>query len=279
MNLNYVFWVDYDKDLYLREQPADSWKEKNRELTEKTWKAGRTEIPLQDQSFCLKVLYPGLMAGTGYHHESSLKGGDDSEISAGFSLDYVTGLPYLPGSSIKGTLRSAFLENEDYVAELLSQAARERFSAEQVRGLEQAVFGGRHPYDRRKAAAREKRDRGQDCFLDAFPVRADRANRLLGIETLASHRSEDPALQGLTKITLFRFLKVVPGVVFQFRFRLEDTELGDGSRVTAKQKLCLFKSLLLDLGTGAKTNAGYGAWEEAAEADLQRTPGKICYLE
>src|SRR5690606_22651360 len=48
--------------------------------------------------------YPGLIIGTGVAHETGLKG----EMKLGLSFDYTTGLPYIPGSSVKGILRSVF---------------------------------------------------------------------------------------------------------------------------------------------------------------------------
>ena len=50
------------------------------------------------------VTYPGLLAGIGYPHDSQVKG----PIDGGFFFDYVTGLPVIPGSTLKGVLRSCF---------------------------------------------------------------------------------------------------------------------------------------------------------------------------
>lgn len=52
----------------------------------------------------LKIGYPGMITGTGIPHETGLPG----EFKIGFMFDYTTGIPYLPGSSVKGILRSAF---------------------------------------------------------------------------------------------------------------------------------------------------------------------------
>ena len=54
--------------------------------------------------FELYTAYPGVLIGTGNPHEISM----ENAIKCGFSFDYVTGLPYIPGSSIKGMLRSYF---------------------------------------------------------------------------------------------------------------------------------------------------------------------------
>ena len=51
------------------------------------------------------VNYPGLLVGTGYIHTTGLS---NDEIKMGFSFDYVSGLPYIPATSVKGTLKQAF---------------------------------------------------------------------------------------------------------------------------------------------------------------------------
>lgn len=55
--------------------------------------------------FSLTIAYPGLMTGTGIAH--GIKG-RDNVFKLGFYFDYTTGMPVLPGSSIKGLLRSYF---------------------------------------------------------------------------------------------------------------------------------------------------------------------------
>ena len=58
-------------------------------------------------------------------------------------------------------------------------------------------------------------------------------------------------------------IKVRPNVKFEFCFVLTDYVPEDGSRpVTAKDKLALFKTLILDMGIGAKTHVGFGRFSE-----------------
>jgi len=52
----------------------------------------------------LKTIYPGLTMGTGYTHET----GELGEFKLGFFFDYSTGYPCIPGSTVKGCLRSVF---------------------------------------------------------------------------------------------------------------------------------------------------------------------------
>jgi len=52
------------------------------------------------------------------------------------------------------------------------------------------------------------------------------------------------------------FLKVLPNVPFQFRFKLSNK----GWKADVKQ--AIFKTILLTIGAGAKTNVGYGQFSE-----------------
>ena len=52
------------------------------------------------QHFDLVTTYPGLLIGSGYSHEVHGKDG----LKLGFYFDHTTGLPIIPGSSVKGVL-------------------------------------------------------------------------------------------------------------------------------------------------------------------------------
>ena len=58
-----------------------------------------------------KTTYPGLAVGLGYIHESD----EIEDYKMGMSFDHTTGVPYIPGSSVKGTLRSVFpIDKNDF---------------------------------------------------------------------------------------------------------------------------------------------------------------------
>lgn len=63
---------------------------------------GTEKAPLSDLT--LQTTYPGLLSGTGLSHQTGAMG----ESKLGFSFDPCTGVPYVPGSSVKGALRSNF---------------------------------------------------------------------------------------------------------------------------------------------------------------------------
>lgn len=220
-------------------------------------------IPMVD-TFNLRVRYPGLLIGLGYPHEVSkdMAGvAADGAVKIGFSFDYVTGLPYLPGSSIKGTLRSAFRgEKAEYVAELLKNkdvmGETEKIigaTARHVQKIEKAIFG------EWTNEPQTPRSQHQDVFFDAFPVPKDGTKKLLNLDSITPHPNQ------LKDPKPLKMLRVRPGVVFCFRFRLGESRIAvDGVEyvITPLQKKALFKRILLDLGIGAKTNVGYGVLEE-----------------
>lgn len=189
-------------------------------------------------SFELKTCYPGLLCGVGYHHEINNPKNEPKEDDApevynlGMYFDYTSGLPVIPGSSIKGMLCSA-IEEWDFLAdyELNNGVTREEIIEKVFVGKEYSI------YDR-------------DIFLDAIPIRVD--NTLFGEDYITHHPNP---LQNPNPV---RFLRVEPGVTYQFRFILKD----HGEKLTVDFKTKLFKAIICTFGLGAKTNVGYGQFVE-----------------
>lgn len=199
-------------------------------------------------SFELKTCYPGLLCGVGYHHEINKpadekgkkgkkvegdKEDDAPEVyNLGMYFDYTSGLPVIPGSSIKGMLRSA-IEEWDFLADYKPNNGVTREE------IIKTVFEGEglSIYDR-------------DIFLDAIPIRVD--NKLFGEDYITHHPNP---LQNPNPV---RFLRVNPGVTYQFRFILRNNDNG----LKADFKEDLFKAIICTFGLGAKTNVGYGQFVE-----------------
>lgn len=199
-------------------------------------------------SFELKTCYPGLLCGVGYHHEINKpadekgkkgkkvegdKEDDAPEVyNLGMYFDYTSGLPVIPGSSIKGMLRSA-IEEWDFLADYKPNNGVTREE------IIKTVFEGKglSIYDR-------------DIFLDAIPIRVD--NKLFGEDYITHHPTP---LQNPNPV---RFLRVNPGVTYQFRFILRNNDNG----LKADFKEDLFKAIICTFGLGAKTNVGYGQFVE-----------------
>lgn len=216
------------------------------------------------EAFTLKTTYQGLMMGTGYLHAHGTKGkakdsqsSQDSafrdEIKLGFSFDYTTGLPYLPGSSVKGTIRSLFPsgDSEDtdtlfsnkctLVELLLKQASKGKFAikAEEVPELGRSLF-----------------DYGA-TFLDAFPC-PDNDNPILALDYITPHHG-DKKKDVFADPKPLQLLKVRAGVPFEFRFVLPNSvELPSRTKLDRDTLLAFLKEALLFTGVGAKTSTGYG---------------------
>jgi len=224
-----------------------------------------TKISSVNADFELITIYPGLLIGSGYNHEI---GEQENELKLGFFFDYTTGLPCIPGSSVKGVLRDACEKvNGDYVKSIIKELADGERKPEKSEVKEEAkklsngdldksfdkgknsvfiaqVFAGKKDKDNYIA----QKDR--DIFFDAFPIESKNDNgKFLANDYITPHKDQfkDPKP--------IQFLKVLPQVIFQFNFRLTDTCI---NKAVKKE---LFRQILLDLGVGAKTNVGYGQFK------------------
>lgn len=200
-------------------------------------------------SFQMETNYPGAMIGIGYAHGSGMDGAND-DIKCGFSFDYVSGLPYLPGSSVKGILRNAFRICPEAVKEFLKSKDAFKGKDFDCRKLEDAIFGDKDHED------------GDDIFFDAVIVRGGKDGRFLGSEYITPHPSP------FKNPVPIRMIKLIPNVIFEFRFLLQDTKIGENT-ITQDDKSGLFTSLLELMGIGAKTNVGYGAMKKVDQSEQQ----------
>lgn len=252
-NLNYLFNKEYFnykyKDKYTKTEKEEierHFKECNKRLVD----AGLlrdyslNKYIKADDCFELKTTYPGLLMGIGNVHQS---GPWDNEIKLGFSLDYITGMPYIPGSTVKGTLRSAFKMYPEFVKEILevldmqnvNDMEKEKFDIKRVNDIEKEIF-----------------DKG-DVFFDAIITNGVKeiVNESLTIERFLTIDNITPHSGELKNPIPLSMLKVKPEVTFKFRFIFENPIVDEIKKVD------LFKNIILYLGIGAKTNTGYGYLE------------------
>ncbi|MGN0502005.1 MAG: type III-B CRISPR module RAMP protein Cmr6, partial [Ruminococcus sp.] len=164
----------------------------------------------------------------------------DEKQKMGFSFDYVTGQPYIPGSSVKGVLRSHFKNHPEAVAEILNSNGKYCVSKEDVGNLEKLIFDN------------------SDVFLDAVVYDGSKNKKLIGFDYITPHKE---VTQNPNPI---KIIKVLPDVCFEFRFVLSDKEI-NGRIFPAGKLRCLFCELLCIFGAGAKTNAGYGNFVKEEE--------------
>lgn len=182
--------------------------------------------------------YPGILIGIGHNHKVKGKG----EIGMGFTFDYVTGLPYLPGSSVKGILRFGF-KQEAYIHEVVKGVLNTGLLKEEMDELEKAIFEG-------------EGSRKRFVFYDAVILHNQNGKQLLALDTIAPH-----AKDGLKEPNPITFLRICPDVEFHFEFRLHEVILREGKRISKDDIKEIFRIILDDLGIGAKTNVGYGVLE------------------
>jgi len=230
--------------------------------------------------FNLTTTYPGLLCGVGYNHGIS----SESDFKVGFYFDHTTGLPIIPGSSVKGVLRSAFPGYIRKVEEKLSKEEKEEFGkrydffrwlVEEANKKEETNIGklSNKEIDTLEAFIFEGQDeKGEqisyykrDLFFDAFPLQSlEKEGYFLKNDYITPHINRDkPEMSPFTSPNPIQFLKVLPQVKFQFQFKLKDFKLKDNDKgLTAKQKESLFKEILCFMGAGAKTNVGYGQFAE-----------------
>ncbi|MCI9629894.1 type III-B CRISPR module RAMP protein Cmr6 [Thomasclavelia cocleata] len=201
--------------------------------------------PLQDilSTFEMAVEYPGLLIGIGNNHQANIKG----EIALGFNFDYVTGLPYIPGSSLKGKLASVFKYTDYILSKLSINDINDNEKEEFVRKLKTAIFG-------------EDNIPGKDIFIDSF-VSDYNNKKILKLDNLAPHHQNEKLLT-LGEVNVITMLRLAPGTKIKFNFILTDSIIEvDGEKphtIKKNDKINLFKETIKDFGIGAKTNVGYG---------------------
>ncbi len=290
-NLSWQYYKGYYNGFVHWDDPAPSEENKRKEI-EQFFKKKNTdfidfELPKQENESINQIqlftTYPGLLIGSGYTHQVGAIG----EFKIGFQLDYTTGLPIIPGSSVKGMLRSVFPEieihwtdktivysynNEDvdivktkWMAALIKniddddflkttyQPQEEITEDEKIAiySLTSQIFDGIKDHTKTKSNEKNCSIYERDIFFDAYPIEGNVNNKILGTDSITPH-GNNPLKNPIPLL----FLKVLPNVCFRFNFDLKNGIL------TIEQKLNLFKKILLTIGIGAKTNVGYGQLSE-----------------
>ncbi|MCM8765112.1 MAG: type III-B CRISPR module RAMP protein Cmr6 [Candidatus Omnitrophica bacterium] len=164
-----------------------------------------------------------LVFGMGYEHPTEI----------GFTFDWTSGLPIIPGSSLKGAARyAAETEKHDCVNEI--------FGAEE--GDAQA---------------------GEIVFFPAYPCLIDNDKPFLELDVMTPHYSEyysdpekNPPADWYSPVPL-HFLTVPAGVKYCFRLA-HRKDLRDKESPLLKKAENILKCALSEFGVGAKTSVFYG---------------------
>jgi len=138
-NIGWLYFKDYlrqgiDSARLFQNAPDEKYEKERKEYFEKHFAKKNKVIMEQEFSpdistalsselaksnISLKTTYPGLTLGAGYTHEINETG----EFKLGFFFDHTTGYPCIPGSTVKGCLRSMFPQKEHDDSDELSNAS------------------------------------------------------------------------------------------------------------------------------------------------------------
>ena len=252
MNQQYMFQVSYYDFLIQNNSHSNHLQQYHDRLTKDViYEPGEEKIMFTEQSFLMETRYPGMLIGLGYPHYAGREN-QKKEIKCGFTLDYVTGLPYWPGSSLKGTLRNAFETKVDnhYLVQMLLEDMEIILDDISYNNLVQEIFGS-------KIGKERENQKGEDIFLDAVLANPNKNNQVLGEDYITSHELSEKDRIGLKEPNPVRILRILPEVRILFRFQLKDSNVCKD--LTADKKKRLYEQIIEIMGVGAKTNIGYGA--------------------
>lgn len=207
-------------------------------------------------TFSLKIVYPGLVIGAGYEHpilKKDPKSNEPSDFQLGFFFDHTTGMPVIPGSSVKGIIKSVFPKKIPKDAKEEEKELLKKINCEKLQYVNKALNHSNVINEENWETLFDKEDIFYDAFIDID--KPPRYGRIFAEDYITPHKSQfsDP--------TPLRFLKIAPGVTFVFQFKLVDVKIND-SLISKKDKLNLFKKIVSDFGVGAKRNVGYGNFVE-----------------
>lgn len=213
------------------------------------------KVPLANSEFELTTIYPGLLIGAGYSHPALKKidnanSNEIGDFQLGFFFDHTIGLPVIPGSSVKGVLKSVFpkkngkylKEKLNYINEIITQNNNNNFI--NFDNWETVFFGN----------VEAKR---RHIFFDAYISSLPENGRIFEEDYITPHT------EGIFKNpNPIRFLKIGPNVKIKFQFYLCDYSDNHGNNLKKEIIAKVFKQILLDFGIGAKRNIGYGQFIE-----------------
>ena len=207
----------------------------------------------------MRVQAPGLLIGSGLAHGLP---GSEEDVKTGLQFDYTSGLPVIPGSSVKGVICSSFPTiKED--KEQSNEADAEKLNY--IKGLIADIpeFSALRLEDKDILELGNQMFNHGDVFADALLVgygtrmkQRKPVNQILAEDYITPHTG-GPLAQPVP----IKIVKVAPGVTFAFCFKLSETKIG-AKVVSASMKKALCTAILQDLGVGAKTNVGYGVLKE-----------------
>ena len=207
----------------------------------------------------MRVQAPGLLIGSGLAHGLP---GSEEDVKTGLQFDYTSGLPVIPGSSVKGVIRSAFPTiKED--KEQSNEADAEKLNYIKSLIADIPEFSSLVLEDKDILELGNQMFNHGDVFADALLVGYGTRMKQHGpVKQVLTEDYITPHTGGpLAQPIPIKIVKVASGVTFAFCFKFNETKIG-AKVVSASMKKALCAAILQDLGVGAKTNVGYGVLKE-----------------
>lgn len=207
----------------------------------------------------MRVQAPGLLIGSGLAHGLP---GSEEDVKTGLQFDYTSGLPVIPGSSVKGVIRSVFPTlKED--KEQSNEADSEKLNYIKSLIADIPEFRSLVIEDKDILELGNQMFNHGDFFADALLVGYGTRMKQHGpVKQVLAEDYITPHTGGpLAQPIPIKIVKVAPGVTFAFCFKFSETKIGS-EKVDADMKMALCTAILQDLGVGAKTNVGYGVLKE-----------------
>jgi len=219
------------------------------------------------ESFALTTVYPGLFIGSGYPSPVDEEKKDE-EFKLGFFFDHTTGLPVVPGSSVKGVLRRLFRKNLtegeleesrkarcEYLSGLLGLDKNNQITPQNLGAWERRFF------------TPDAKGRGI-IYHDAYISKLPENKAIWADDFITPHIDEKGKPAPFKNPKPLRFLKIAPGAEITFQFDLRQANLGvfliEGAPLPAiawDKIKNLFRQILIDFGLGARRNLGYGSFK------------------
>ena len=201
-------------------------------------------VDAEKESFELKVQYPGLLTGSGYSH-LAFAPKEDPDYQLGFFFDHTLGIPIIPGSSVKGVIKSVFPKAGSVNMEEMLNEINKRVGYVNKKNPPVITEDNWEKIFFKKG----------NVFFDAYPVSVESGNTLFEEDTITPHGKD------LFKNPVpLRFIKVPAGVTFKFQFLITAYK-DDESEMKKSAILKVFKKILQEYGICAKRNVGYGHFE------------------
>lgn len=174
-----------------------------------------------------------------------------------FSIHPVYGFPYIPGSSIKGLVRSWFIE-----AFLDGDETQFHSSDRQLAEVGREIFGVQD-------------QQGVVQFMDSYMF--DKVK--IASDIMTPHFSEyyggkRPASDTLSPVPISFYTVEVPEIEFLFSVRGERNSKYP-KEIIGNMVSDWTKNALVELGLGAKTSSGYGFFQEVIDVTEQELQKKI----